>query len=151
MMRALLGLCVVLGCAPAGAPHPTPREQGCDRSHVTSRAQLASILTRGGFSGIIDRAASIRLVGCVRSAQGGVGVYYYQRVFGNHRMTHRLIFISNVEGYMGMYDVPGPPSRIEGERIIYDLPVDEGNEIRIRDGRPPRSVHLDGEVKELFR
>lgn len=123
----------------------------CGRNVVMPRAELASILKRGEFSGSVDRKASIRLVGCVPSRQGELGVYFYRREFGNHRVTYRLIFISNTEGYMGMYDVPGAPSRIEGDRIVYDLPVMEGNEIHIREGHPPRSVHLDGEVKTLLR
>jgi hypothetical protein len=123
----------------------------CGRIAAMRRTELAAALRRGGFSGSTDRAAVFRPQGCMASDQGELGVYYYRREFGTHRVTLRLMFFSASKGYLGMYDVPGPPLRVERDRVVYDLPVIEGTEIRIQDGHLPRTVLLDGEVKELFR
>jgi hypothetical protein len=116
------------------------------------RAGLASVLHRGGFSGVLDDSASIRFAGCLKSPGEELSVYYYEREWGSaRRLTVRLIVLSNVAGYLGMYAVSGPPSAVHGSQIVFPVPEQEGNVITLRAGKLPRRVLIDGELREFFK
>jgi len=144
------GGCVLLGSACLACASLDGRGKGCDAFETMGHGEVVETLNRGGFSGIIDSAASIRFQGCAGTQGGGVGVYFYQREFGNQRLAQRLILLSN-DRYLGMYDVPGPPATVEPGRIVFNLPDEEGNVIPVREGALPPTVLLDGEMKELSR
>jgi hypothetical protein len=143
----LLLVPLLLGCTALPA-----RGQSCVASPELPRAELASALKRGGFSGVLDDSASVRLAGCLRGAGEELSVYYYERAWGSARhMTARLVVVSNVAGYLGMYAVSGPPSAVHAGRIVFPGPEKDGNVIALHDGRPPRNVLIDGEPLGFFR
>jgi hypothetical protein len=145
--RCLLLVSLLLGCMVLPA-----HGQACVASPEVPRAELASVLKRGGFSGVLDDSASVRLAGCLRGAGEELRVYYYERVSGSaRRMTSRLIAVSNVSGYLGMYAVSGPPSAVREDRIVFPVPEEHGNVIAVRDGKLPRQVLIDGELLDLFK
>ena len=128
------------------------RAQACAGGAAMSRAALTGVLHRGGFSGVLDDSASVRYVGCLRTPREELGLYYYERVWGEaRRMTARLIVVSNRARYLGMYSVPERPRSVRGSRIVFAVPRDYGNAIVLHHGKLPRRVLLDGEVREFFR
>lgn len=145
--RFLLLASLLLGCTV-----PPARGQACVASPEVPRAELASVLRRGGFSGVLDDSASVRRAGCLRGGGEELSVYYYERVWGSaRRMTARLIVVSNVAGYLGMYAVPGPPGAVHEDRIVFPVPEEHGNVIAVRGGKLPRQVLIDGEALHLFK
>ncbi len=138
---------LVLSCAAVPA-----RGQSCAGGAEMPRASLASALHRGGFSGVLDDSASIRFAGCLNGAGEALSVYYYERVWGSARhVAARLIVLSNAGEYLGMYAVPGPPSAVHGNQIVFPVPDRAGNVITLRDGTLPRRVRIDGELRDLFK
>jgi len=116
------------------------------------RPGLVGVLHRGGFSGVLDDSASIRFAGCLKEPREELSVYYYERVSGGaRRMTARLIVLSNVTGYLGMYAVSGPPSAVNGNQVVFPVPEHQGNVITLRDGKFPRRVLVDGELRDFFK
>lgn len=129
------------------------RGQSCAGRAEVPRAGLVSVLPRGGFSGVLDDSASIRFAGCLKGPQAEeLSVYYYERVWGSaRRSTARLIVLSNVTGYLGMYAVPEPPAAVHGNQIVFPVPEQDGNVITLRDGKLPQRVLIEGELRDFFK
>lgn len=137
-----LSLCMV-GCRAEPA--------GCQYFFELDGTRLTGIISKGGFSGIFDDSSSLKYSGCYEHDGNGLGVYFYEREFGNARLTQRLLIVSSREGYLGMYAVPEPPLSVNGSRIKFSFPGDYGNQILLDSGSPPEAVLLDGEKTEFFK
>jgi hypothetical protein len=145
--RPLLLALLLLCCTAVSA-----RAQSC-AGRPLSRAELGRALRRGAWTGVLDDSATVRRVGCLSGARRGevLSFYDYERVWGSGRQSTRLIAISNLRGYLGMYAVSDPPSSIRGNRIVFPYPAEHGNVIALRAGTLPRQVLIDGEPLTLFR
>jgi hypothetical protein len=102
---------------------------------------------------VLDGSATVRRVGCLPGARRGevLSFYHYERVWGNARRSTRLIAVSSLRGYLGMYAVSDPPRSIRGNRIVFPYPAEHGNAIALRGGNLPGHVLIDGEPLTLFR
>ena len=124
---------------------------GCKTFSEIEESGLKEIIVKGGFSGELDVYASLKYVGCYEHEENGLGVYFYEREFGNARLTQRLLVVSSKEGYLGMYAVPEPPESVVGSEIKFSFPDDYGNHISLKGDALPKVVLLDCEEFELFK
>lgn len=124
---------------------------GCKSFSTIEESELKEIIVKGGFSGELDASTSLKYFGCYEYEENGLGVYFYEREFGNSRLTQRLLVVSSEEGYLGMYAVPEPPGSVVGSEIKFSFPDDYGNHISLKGGAIPKVVLLDGEEFELFK
>ena len=76
-------------------------------------------------------------------------VYYYEREFGNARLTKRVVIISG-DVYSGMYSVPDDPPVLK-EGILTFPNQSDGCCISLKGEEPPKKVLIDGEILELFK
>lgn len=123
----------------------------CTNFSKLSQSNIQNLLNRGGFSGAVGTNVSLALSGCFGCGESEIGVYFYQYFWGNHRVSMRLIFISNLEGYLGMYPVPDKPTNIIGHDIFFPFESSVGNVISIEGGVFPEEAYLDGELFLFFQ
>ena len=55
---------------------------------------IEGILLKGGFSGIFDKNTKMFFIGQYKGGKIDRKVYYYEREFGNARLTKRVVIIS---------------------------------------------------------
>lgn len=115
------------------------------------RNDVLELLSDGKFSGAITESTNLTLSGCLIDVGSEVGVYFYENYFGNSRVSYRLIFISSLDGYMGMYPVPDKPIHIIGSDIYFPFDAKYGNVISILNGVFPEYAYLDGEHFSFFQ
>lgn len=58
---------------------------------------------------------------------------------------------SKDDQYLGMYDIPELPTKIEKNKIIFPLEEKWGNSIAFEGDSPPKKIYLDGETYTFFR
>ena len=120
-----------------------------DGKLTTNENGIESVLLKGGFSGIFDKNAKMFSIGQYKSGKIDRKVYYYEREFGNARLTKRVVIVSgNV--YSGMYSVPDDPPVLKDGVIIFPN-QDDGCCISLKDEELPQKVLIDGEMLELFK
>ena len=129
--------------------NPVDTFSAVDGKLTTNKNSIESVLLKGGFSGIFDKNAKMFFIGQYENGNINRKVYYYEREFGNARMTKRVVIVSgNV--YSGMYDVPNdPPVLREGVLIFSNQ--DDGCCISLKGEELPKEVLVDGEILELFK
>jgi len=125
-----IALTVVAGCVSAG--------------------NIQSILKSGGFTGVLDGTEKIKEVGKINENGMRITFFYYEREFGNQRLTQRLIAIGDGK-YIGMYPINDPPIRVSRNAICFPYEHAEGDCITMVNGRMPKKSYLDGESVELFK
>ena len=110
---------------------------------------VQSVLLKGGFSGIFDKNAKMFFIGQYENGNINRKVYYYEREFGNARLTKRVVIVSgNV--YSGMYSVPDDPPVLKGGVLIFPN-QDDGCCISLKGEALPKEVLIDGEMLELSK
>ena len=119
-------------------------------SSCATAGGVKQTLKNGGFSGALDRKAKISKVGSLRSDKAVVTFFYYEREFGNKRLTQRLIAIKDGK-YLGMYAVNDPPVRVTENAVCFSYPSADGNCIVLSHGDLPDDTYLDGESVVLFK
>lgn len=78
-------------------------------------------------------------------------LFIYTNEFGNNRLTKRLLVFSRTDNYIGMYDIPELPTKIEKNKVVFPLEEKWGNSITFEGGSPPKKIYLDGETYSFFR
>ena len=99
----------------------------------------------------MDEAAEINPVGTYRYPGDEIQVIYYAREFGNRRLAQRLLLLSKLNGYLGMYAIADPPTGMVDGRIQFPYEPNLGDKISIVGGKVPDRAYLDGENPELFK
>jgi hypothetical protein len=130
LSRCWIALAIFAGCASAG--------------------NIQKILKNGGFTGVLDGTEKIKEVGEVKGNGVTMTFFYYEREFGNQRLTQRLIAIGDGK-YIGMYPINDPPIKVSGDAICFPYEHAEGDCITVVNGRMPEKSYLDGESIELFK
>lgn len=139
-------LCIVFIAAGCNA-----KAEDCLGSDSISNEELAEILKSDNFSGLLDESSSLKYFGCYKNGDRELTVYVYQREFGNHRLTQRLLFFLNQKRYLGMYEIPEAPVSMKSFDIVFPFSSEYGNKISLQAGNPPKEVLLDGELMEFFK
>lgn len=110
---------------------------------------IEGILIKGGFSGIFDKNTKMFFIGQYKGGKINRKVYYYEREFGNARLTKRVVIISG-DVYSGMYSVPDDLPVLKEGFLIFPNQSD-GCCISLKDEELPKEVLIDGEILELFK
>lgn len=139
----LFSIFVATGC--------NAKTEDCLASRSLSDTELIGVLSNDNFSGVLDANTSLKYFGGYKSGDRELGVYVYQREFGNHRLTQRLLFVLNGKHYLGMYEIPEPPVSMEGFNVVFPFSSEHGNTISLQTGELPTEVLLDGELMEFFK
>lgn len=93
----------------------------------------------------------LEFIGNTNNQKSIYSIYLYKKEFGNKRLTKRLIIFSKNNDYLGMYDIPEIPTRIEGNKVYFPIEEKWGNSITFDGDSPPKQIYLDGESYSFFR
>ncbi len=129
--------------------NPVDTFSAVDGKLTTNKNSIESVLLKGGFSGIFDKNAKMFFIGQYENGNINRKVYYYEREFGNARLTKRVVIISG-DVYSGMYSVPDDPPVLKEGILIFPNQSD-GCCISLKDEELPKEVLIDGEILELFK
>jgi hypothetical protein len=133
MKARWLVLCLLSGLLAAETSAPTP-------------TQIRSVLKKQGFSGLLNRDASISRLGKLDCSGTTFSIYYYN--WGDSKPPHhgnqRIILLDSSNHYLGFYFVSDPPSRVTREALFFNYLDADGNVIRCDKNGLPASVHLNG-------
>jgi hypothetical protein len=117
----------------------------------TSRCPWSS-LTSQGFSGPTGHGVTIRFLGTVPARR--YEYFIYAHTFINPESEHgheRIIVMERGCKYAGQYYVMAQATRIRGNDILFNAPIEYGNVIRFSNRLPPAQAWIDGEVHEFMR
>ncbi|KND47052.1 MAG: hypothetical protein AB199_01315 [Parcubacteria bacterium C7867-004] len=121
---------------------------------ASGKGDIKEILSSQGATFPVDTGVTYESLGTVHLGSVSYdGIYYSwsdphpvgQAVHG----SQRLIILKGGTEYLGNYSIDSRPEGITDQRIVFNLPASEGNEIIFTEAGPPKTVLLDGENRTL--
>jgi hypothetical protein len=149
--RALAGHCAltlaVAACSQPVSDRSIPPYFGSgDAKCPSSKLQLQ------GFTGHLDKGATIKSIGAIDNGRIKVGVYFYDFVNpeSNHG-NHRILILDQRCNYMGSYAVNEKPLYIMDNKIVFRDTGIPGNVVELAGSSLPKQIWLDGEIIPVGR
>jgi hypothetical protein len=97
----------------------------------------------------LEKPYLLNKVGMVEGEGNCFLIYYYEKEFGNKRLTKRLVIIPSKSGDFGLYDIPETPYEIKNKSVHFKLQEETGNQINLNISELPKSIYLDAEIYDL--
>jgi hypothetical protein len=137
LVLGLLALCV-----------PTLRAQGLKRD------ELKTLLSKQGFTGELTGNIKFENLGEIGCGQRQIEAIYYEwnetqsPGLAMHQ-SHRILFISKQQQYLGSYAIDERPAKLSPLSILFNYDANSGNTIKCTSDGLPKTVLLDGDLKHL--
>ena len=111
-----------------------------------------SKLQEQGFSGQLDKGATIEFIGPVGNGKTKINTYYYDFTNPESRHgNHRLIILDLRCRYLGSYAVNEKPLSVEGNKIVFRDTGIPGNLVEFSGDSLPDRIWIDGDISSLGR
>lgn len=106
---------------------------------------LKKILQEQGPLDYFPNNISIIKFGTINNKEATYHIIITTLIWGNARMTKRLVILSDKLNYLGNFRIYDNPTKIKNYKIIFPYANDDGNEILLNIKKIPEKVFLDGE------
>jgi len=122
----------------------------CDAKTSCSNSLFDSIDVEKSLSGAeLQKPYLLNKLGVVEGEENCFLTYYYEKEFGNKRLTKRLIIIPSKGEDFGLYAIPETPLEIKNKTIHFKLQEKTGNQVSLNIPELPKSIYLDAELYDL--
>jgi len=88
-------------------------------------------------------------VGAIKGKENCFVIYYYEKEFGNQRLTQRLVVVPQNGDSLGLYGIPERPTEIKNSTVYFNFSKKLGNHIDFNVHELPENIYLDGELYDL--
>ena len=112
----------------------------------------SSKLQMQGFTGQLNKGATIKSIGVIDNGRIKVSVYFYD--FANPESkhgNHRILILDERCNYMGSYAVNEMPLYTMDNKIVFRDTGIPGNVVEFTGSSLPKQIWLDGELSPIGR
>ena len=126
----------------------TEANEPTQHPHFTESA-IREVLDAEAPRGRFPESSDLNYCATLETDEEELIVVTSELLWGNNRLTKRIIILSGSREYLGNYQVDDLPIGTDGTSLIFPYKENLGNKIDFSSGQPPSEIYLDGLLRDF--